>query len=695
MISLKTPVSEAPKISKRIIPALKRLGITTIRDLLFHFPSRYEEFPETQAIADVAAGERATITGAVQKIAERRTARGLRMAEATVADDSGAINVIWFNQPFLARTLKEGDTLRLSGKVSRGLRGMSLQNPLYEKFQNPKSKIQNPSSIHTAGLVPIYPETEGITSRWIRFLIKTYLPLAGALADPLPPETRDRHNLPEVKMALRHIHFPESQEQAADAERRFIFEELLLVQLRALRERSRIRQRIAPAIPFDIELIKSFVASLPFHLTDAQRRAIWEIGRDLAKPQPMNRLLDGDVGSGKTVVAAAAALLAARAGYRVAFMAPTEILARQHYATISRVLAPFHVSIGIITGSEKKRVTAHTIIVGTHALIQKNTRLENLGLVVVDEQHRFGVAQRAALLKQNTLSPHFLSMTATPIPRTLALTIYGDLDLSVLDSMPASRKPVITRIIPPAKRNDAYQFIREEARHGRQVFVICPRIEIENKTGQERAPSIRKPSQQKLLLADVKTVTEEHRKLSEDIFPDLKIAMLHGRMKAKQKEAVMHAFHDRETDILVSTSIVEVGVDIPNATVMMIEGAERFGLAQLHQFRGRVGRGEHQSYCFLFPTEDGFVSQRLRAMVDATNGFELAEKDLAIRGPGDMFGTEQWGDTGIAFKGLSDPAMVRDVRAAAVELAKKSPDLSAYPGILLRLQELEKNLHME
>lgn len=693
MISLESSVRDAPKISKKILPALKRLGIKTIRDLLFHLPSRYEEFPDEQIIADVTAGERATITGAVQKITERRTARGLRMAEARVADASGAINIVWFNQPFLAQTFKTGDTLRLSGKITQGPRGISLQNPSYEKITRatPDMTTGAARGTHTGGLVSVYPETAGITSRWLRYLIKTYLPLAAALADPLPPETRRRLNLPDIKDALRHIHFPESQKQAANAEQRFIFEELLLIQLRALRERSRIKQRAAPAIFFDVNLIKSFTASLPFKLTDAQRRAIWEIGKDLARPRPMNRLLEGDVGSGKTVVAAAAALLAVRAGRRVACMAPTEILARQHYATFYKTLAPFHVSIGIRTGSEKKTSGMPDIVIGTHALLQKEAAMENLGLVVIDEQHRFGVRQRAALLRQKT-APHFLSMTATPIPRTLALTVYGDLDLSLLDEMPQNRKPIITTIVSPEKRAGAYRFIRDEVRRGRQVFVICPRIEISEKKSAAAPP---RAYQQKLILAEVKTVTDEYKKLSEFIFPDIRIVMLHGRMKPKEKSAAMKQFHDHDADILVSTSVIEVGVDVPNATIMMIEGAERFGLAQLHQFRGRVGRGTEQSYCFLFPTADGQARRRLRAVVQAKNGFELAEKDLAIRGPGDIFGDRQWGDTGLAVKGITDARLVRAVREEAVALATQSPDLVKYPALASRLAAFESTLHLE
>lgn len=693
MLSLEAPVASAPKISKKILPALKRLGIATICDLLFYFPSRYEEFPEERSIADVAAGERATITGVVQKISERRTMRKrMHLTEATIRDDTGAINAVWFNQRFLARTLALGDCVRLSGKVIRGPRGLSFQNPSYEKISR-ASPAGEARGIHTGGLVAIYPETEGITSRWLRFLVKTYLPLSASAQDPLPEETRRRHDLPEIKVALRHIHFPDSREQAAQAERRFIFEELLLVQLRALRERSRQRTRTAAAIPFDLALVKSFVGSLTFQLTDAQRRAIWEIGRDMTRTHPMNRLLEGDVGSGKTVVAAAASLLAVRAGLRVAYMAPTEILARQHSATFYKILAPFHVGIGLRTAAEKKSVGASDIIIGTHALLQKNAVPANLGLVIVDEQHRFGVAQRAALLQQKII-PHFLSMTATPIPRTLALTIYGDLDLSLLDEMPRDRKSVVTKIIPASQRADAYQFIREEVRRGRQIFVICPRIEVAEKNpySDSRTSQV---YQQKLLTAEVKTVTEEYTRLSERVFPDLRIAMLHGKMKVKDKAATMKMFRDRGTDILVSTSVVEVGVDIPNATIMMIEGAERFGLAQLHQFRGRVGRGADQSYCFLFPTEDGPIARRLRAVVEAKNGFELAEKDLAIRGPGDLFGDRQWGEPGLVLKGITDARLVRTVREEAVTLATQSPDLAQYPALASRLAALERTLHLE
>lgn len=677
----------------------------TVEDLLLYFPTRYEDFSARKNIADLIIGETATVQGVIRRVTQGRTMRRrMHIFEAAAEDETGRIEAIWFNQPFLAHSIKEGTAVRLSGKVAQGPKGMYLQNPAYEKITNDKSRITNTAGIHTGGLIPVYPETEGITSRWLRFLIKGFLALRTEISDPLPEETRARHGLMAISDAIRAIHFPETRPDAAAAERRFIFQDLLLFQLRSLRERSRLRRAVARAIPTDIALIKEFIASLPFPLTDAQRRSLWEIAKDMERPRPMHRLLEGDVGSGKTVVAAAAALLAVRAGYRAAFMAPTEILARQHYDTLQKTLTPFNISVALrIGGRAKKKIEPDPadITVGTHALIQKTARFENLGLAIVDEQHRFGVSQRARLANSQQPTairqlPHFLSMTATPIPRTLALTVYGDLDISLLDEMPKSRAPVITRIIPPEKRAEAYRFIREEAKRGRQIFVVCPRIEVglQSGNGFGRQAS-RRYGQQKLLTDEVKTVTTEYKKLSEGIFPDLRVAMLHGKMRPKEKEGIMQKFRDQEYDILVSTSVIEVGVDVPNATVMMIEGAERFGLAQLHQFRGRVGRGATQSYCFLFPTEDGLASQRLKAVVDAKNGFQLAEKDLAIRGPGSIMGVEQSGIGDLALKGMADPTLVRIVREEAVALVKTSPDLSAFPALQKALRVMEQTLHME
>lgn len=683
MLTLATTIETVPKIHKKIVPALKKLGIKTIRDLLLHFPSRYEDFSRKVASKNAAIGEVVTIQGTVKKIDTIRTARKrMIIVQALVEDASGKIRATWFNQPFLARTLKAGDKVSLSGKIALGPQGKYLQNPAYEKNNN--------AQIHTGGIIAVYPETRGITSRWLRFLIKNFIGLRQNLADPLPMATRRKYQLPDLKNAVQSLHFPGSLAEAEKAQRRLNFEEMLLIQLRALKNRLELQQHQAPAVPLNLELIKSFVASLPFELTGSQRRSIWEIVQDLAKPKPMNRLLEGDVGSGKTAVAAAAALAVVKKGYRVAFMAPTEILARQHFETLKKLLGSFGIEIGLIIGSEKNKPDAD-IVVGTHALIQKNIKFQNLGLVVVDEQHRFGVEQRAKLAKSKSEQslPHFLSMSATPIPRTLALSVYGDLDLSILDEMPKSRKEIITRIVEPVKRSEAYGFIRKEVDKGRQVFVVCPLIEASTASDGEKA------SQQKLLLAEVKSVKEEYKKLSEEIFSDLRVAMLHGRMKSKEKEAVMKKFKSRDYDILVSTSVIEVGVDVPNATIMMIEGAERFGLAQLHQFRGRVGRGAEQSYCFLFSTENGLVTKRLRAVVEAKNGFELAEKDLAIRGPGDLLGTRQWGISASAWAAFTDAKLVREVRREAAQILNASPNLEKFPALKERLEKMGETAHGE
>lgn len=710
MIRPDTTLESIPKVSKKILPALRKLGIKTVRDLLFHLPSRYEDFSRRVDIRNAVIGEVVTIHGTIKKIDAIRMARKkMVIVHAEVHDETGKIRATWFNQPYLVRTIKPGDRMSLSGKVALGPNGKYLQNPAYEKLSRlnlDSDNYRGLASIHTGGLVAIYPEARGVTSRWLRFLMKSFIGFGKDLQDMLPQETRRRYQLPEIKEAIRMIHFPKVLAEADRAGKRFNFEKLLLIQLRALSERLRINQNKSPVIPLDVGLIKSFVSSLPYVLTDAQRRSIWEILQDMSKPRPMNRLLEGDVGSGKTVVASAVALLAVKKGYRVAFMAPTEILARQHFESLQKLLGSFEISIGLAIGTEKKSLDAD-IVVGTHALIQKGVKFENLGLVVVDEQHRFGVSQRMALVRGHTrtpaLMPHFLSMSATPIPRTLALSVYGDLDLSILDEMPKSRKEIITKVVESGKRAEAYNFIRQEVNKGRQAFVICPRIEV-NDPNSEISPLAGGPNA-KFLLADVKAVKEEYKKLSEEIFKDLRVGMLHGKVKSKEKEEIMRKFSakgesasggkNHEIDILVSTSVIEVGVDIPNATIMMIEGAERFGLAQLHQFRGRVGRGAEQSYCFLFPTEDGVASRRLRAVVDAKNGFELAQRDLEIRGPGDIFGTRQWGVDVSVLAAITDAKLVREVRREAVELLQKNPDLKIFPELKRRLEEMQKIVHRE
>ena len=623
----------------------------------------------------------------------------MALTQAIIQDKSGAIKIVWFNQPYLVNVLKPQDNLCLAGKVSLGEDGLYLSNPIYEK-------IGDGSLTHTGRIVPVYPETEGLSSRWLRFIIKPLLTeLRDQMTDALPEKIIKEQQFLSLKEAIWQIHFPDSLSLAKKAQERFSFEELFTLSLWVLREKAKLAQQKALAIPLDLKLVRNFVKSLPFKLTDAQKKASWQILKDLEKPRPMNRLLEGDVGSGKTVVATMAALNSIKAGYQAALMAPTEILAKQHFKTISEFLEKFKLNIGLLTGKEDQFISKKLksekieisrqkllekakkgeidILIGTHALIQGRVKFANLALVILDEQHRFGVEQRAKLTQQATI-PHLLSMTATPIPRTLALTIYGDLDLSLIDELPKGRKKIITKVIPPAQRKEAYDFIRKEVKKSRQVFVICPRIEA--------------GSSEKDILgwSETKTVEEEYEKLSKKVFPNLNVAMLHGRLATREKEKVMKDFKNKKTDILVSTSVVEVGVDIPNATVMMIEGAERFGLAQLHQFRGRVGRARYQSYCFLFTDSPAKKThQRLKALITCENGFELAEKDLAIRGPGDFSGFRQWGIPDLAMNSLKDIFLVEKTRNAAKEILESDPELKKFPLLREKLSNFQKRIHLE
>lgn len=697
-----THIEKIPRMNANLARKLHRLGIKTVRDLLFHFPFRYDDFTNVKDIADVKVGEVATVCAVLKKITSTRAwKRRMFLAEAIVEDETGKARIVWFNQPYLAETFHIGEALSISGRLTKSPRGAYFANPAYERV------ARKDGLTHTGGLVPVYPETAALSSRWIRFLVKEILPVATKIPESLPDNLRRQFKFMPIAKALQTIHFPKSMKDAEEARCRFAFEEILLIQLRVMKERRAILEKKSPEIPVNLTLIKKFVASLPFPLTNAQRKAAWEIINNTAKPHPMNRLLEGDVGSGKTVVAALASLNAVKAGFQVAYLAPTEILAIQHFHTFKSILSEFEISLGLLTSAQRKlfvfgdvseKVNISSlasagevdIVIGTHAVIQDKVQFKNLGLVIVDEQHRFGVEQRAYLQKkQSGLVPHFLSMTATPIPRTLALTVYGDLDVSILDEIPKGRKPIMTRVVPSEKRAACYGFIRKEVHAGRQIFVICPRIEI---AGHEEKIH----TQAEIFKEEVKAVKTEYEKLSKQVFPDLKITMLHGKMKPKEKEKTMREFKDKKFDILVSTSVVEVGVDVPNATVMLIDGAEKFGLAQIHQFRGRVGRAEHQSYCFLMTTTpEAESSSRLKAVVSARNGFELAEKDLQIRGPGDFFGTRQSGIPPFAYKSFTDMKLVQSAREAAGEIVSKDPELEKSPELKKRLEEFEASVHFE
>jgi ATP-dependent DNA helicase RecG len=737
-LTLETPLFEVVGARSPSLRRLEKMGIKTVGDLLWHFPARYEDFTKTYSVAELEPGQQATIRGTIEDIRTRHSfRRHMSIIEATIADDSGSIRAVWFNQPYIANTLKPGREANFSGKASVSDEGeIYLNNPTYEIVRvrpgmqtGPDGEIIDQEFNHTGRLVPIYPETQGLTSRGIRFVIQQLFKHKPELKEWIPAEILNEFHFAELEDAIHEIHFPRTIEEAAAARARFSFEDLFLLQLITLREKMKLATVHAPAMTVDIEWVKKLLTQLPFELTPSQKKSLWEIIQDMERAHPMNRLLQGDVGSGKTIVAALAALIAARNGFQTAFMAPTEILARQHFETMKKVQSGAPVTLGLLTSanaiidygdglgeSRSTKATFNTktaagevaIVFGTHALIQKTAAFKNLGLVVIDEQHRFGVSQRAELLTKTTavgngataqtLAPHFLSMSATPIPRTLMLSIFGDLDLSLITELPSGRKIIQTKIVPPTGRATSYNFIRSEINNGRQAFVICPRIDPPDEdeiTNANKSTNSTKTHALQTAL-ELKSVKEEFEKLSTKIFPDLHVAMLHGQMKAKEKEEVMKKFKDREYDILVCTSVVEVGVDVPNATIMMIEGAERFGLAQLYQFRGRVGRGEYQSYCFLMADSAAKAANaRLKAILEAKNGFELAEKDLALRGPGQFFGQVQTGLPDVAMEALKNPELVKHSREAAIKILQDDPSFKKNPPLRKKIEEFRAKLHRE
>ena len=640
-----------PTYAKR----LEKLGITTIEDLIFHFPFRYDDFSLISPISRVQVGEIVTICGIVEKFSNTFTKTGKKIQMAEIVDDSGKIEAIFFNQMFLYRVLKKGERFNFSGKVEWFGHKRVLLSPEYEKIPNTKYQILN--TIHTGRLVPIYNETYGVSSKWLRSRIKTALDALGEqIEEFLPEEIVKNENLLPEKEAIEQIHFPKDKPSAQKAKYRLAFDELFLIQLASLlRKRDWEKKVLGKQFFIDFEQSMKFVENLPFALTNAQKKCIKEILLDLQKNIPMNRLLQGDVGSGKTVVAALAAYTAFLNKSDTLFMAPTEILANQHYQTLKALLAPFNVPIKLITASHKNNETIQQlnncspkVIVGTHALLYQDYDPEKIGLVIVDEQHRFGVEQRKVLSEKGK-APHFLTMTATPIPRTIALTLYNDLDLSVIDEMPPGRLKVKTWVVPEIKRKKAYEWISERVKDTQeQAFIICPFIE-ESET-----------------MSTVKAATKEFEILGKEIFPDLRLALIHGRVKSKEKDKILSEFKEGKFDVLVATPVVEVGIDIPNATIMMVEGAEHFGLAQLHQLRGRVGRSNLQSYCLLF-TENEIppVIRRLKSLERTDIGMELAEIDLKLRGPGEIHGTQQHGFADLRVASFTDLPLIQKTRAAA------------------------------
>ncbi len=713
-LQLSDSVQKVRGVGPYYLKYLNKLGIFTIKDLLWHFPFRYEDFSHIKKISELIPGEKASLIASVRKINVRRSwHKKMFIIEAQVEDNTGVLSVIWFNQLYLTRTIKPGLTLSLSGKIQQRGKKLILSSPAFEIISYQKLEPHLFQTLkHTGRLVPIYAETKGLTSRAIRYLIKPLLQSSISFPDPLPSSIRKKYKFLPLLQAMKEIHFPSSLEMAQKAKNRFVFESLLLSQLYLLQIKKRNSLLPVPKIKLDIPLLKKFTSSLPYKLTNAQRKALWIIAQDLNK-RPMNRLLEGEVGSGKTIVAMGASLLTLNSGYQVAIMAPTEILARQHFQTFKSFLQPFSPRLALLTSSEARiidgelegKISKNTlnkiissslpiIVIGTHALLQKKVKFANLGLIIVDEQHRFGVEQRKQLLANNIKKnkiPHLLSLTATPIPRTLALAFYGDLDLSILDELPKGRKKIITKVVLPRQRDKIYHFIKTEIQKGRQAFVICPRIEEKDKS-TITASNLLTLSQR--LNYEAKAVKKEYKKLSEEVFPQLRVGMLHGKMKPKEKEKIMKDFQDKKLDILVSTSVVEVGVDIPNASLMIIEGAEHFGLAQLHQFRGRVGRSHYQSYCFLFSeASSSTVKKRLQTMAKCNDGFRLAEVDLSLRGPGEFLGTKQSGLPDLVMRSLFQKELIKNAHQEAEKLLKEDGSLKKWPLLKKSLQEFSQKIH--
>ncbi|HSX57919.1 MAG TPA: ATP-dependent DNA helicase RecG [Candidatus Saccharimonadales bacterium] len=644
-LSFNSPISQLPGIGPNYQSKLFQLGINTVKDLLYYFPFRYEDLSSQKKIAELSPGETVTITATLWSITKIRSKAGKNLIKAVVNDTSGALDVIWFNQTYLLSVLKTNQKLNLSGKIGFFGSKLSLINPKYELIK------ETGEQIHTARLVPIYSESARVSAKWLRSKIYQLLNSSFLeIAELLPEKLLVEEKLPVRAAALKRIHFPNNLSEAEEARSRFAFEELFLLHLRNLSQSKRTETAVEQVWKVSDQLILEFKKLLPFELTDSQLSAIKDLKTDLEKGEPMNRLLQGEVGSGKTVVAAFAIFAGLTNGLQAAFMAPTEILSFQHYETLKKVFEP-NFKVALSTGSKKLDLDNFDIVVGTQALLNQSLSFKNLGLIVVDEQQRFGVAQRS-LLREKGKSAHFLTMTATPIPRTLALTIYGQLQISVLNELPSGRKKVKTFLVPNEKRLASYEFIRKEVKENNQVFILCPLI-----------------SESESLLS-VKSATEEYEFLRKEIYPNFKIGLLHGALSSKDKSKVVEDFRNKKIEILVTTPVVEVGIDIPNATIMVIEAAERFGLASLHQLRGRVGRGAKQAYCFLFTEQSSEqVTDRLKLLESHNNGLELAELDLKLRGAGDIFGTFQSGQIPLKTFAFINLDLITRSRVQAEKLA--------------------------
>ena len=698
-ITLETKLDALFRLTDAQKSALKKLGLETAGDLLQHLPARYIRASRIKKISEVADGDQVAIEGRIVSIEPKKTfQKRLRITEAKIADLSGEITAVWFHQPYISKQLLKDDFVRIEGKVGTRNGKFFISNPIYEKTGQLFETEKN-----IGPFAPVYPATRGISSRWIQFHIQKVFN-AASIEDPIPKNILERYRLPELTVAIRASHWPKSERENEGARKRLAFDEIFLIQLARMQERLRLEETASLPIAYNKKILAEFLEKLPFTLTDTQHSILNTILAGISQKTPMARLLEGDVGSGKTVIAAAASYMAAATGFQTTYMAPTEILALQHFESFSRLMGTPFFKIGLLTSSgarvypSKAFASSHApipksqllrwlasgeikILIGTHALLNEKIIFKNLAFIVVDEQHRFGITQRMRLARtkshEHAFVPHFLSMTATPIPRTLALTVFGDLDLSVLDELPPGRSPIITEVlIKPHERS--WNHIRRELEAGRQAFMICPRIDLD----------VKRPSEEQ------KAVKKEFERISQEIFPEFKTAMLHGKMTPREKEKTLDDFRASKINILVATSVIEVGIDVPNATIMIVEGAESFGLAQLHQLRGRIGRGKHQSYFYaVSESASGTTAKRLRALRDAKNGFELAEYDLQLRGPGELTGKNQWGLSDIGMEALKNIKMVEAARAEARALLGKNRTLENYPLLKTAVEQLSQSVY--
>ena len=665
-MQLGDPITSIKGVGEQVAKKLAGLGIHTVTDLIDYYPRKYHDYSQVTKIRDIKPGP-ITIQANITNVTSRYVRRGMHITEAVAGDRTDSIRLVWFNQPYREASIKHGQTYFISGVYELSRNRFAVMNPNME--------LVSGFPVNTARIVPVYRETKGITSSQIRKYIREVLPALRQTPETLPAWLIEQEGLISLAEALEGMHFPEDNDMLERARKRLGFEEVFELSLAALLNKYELMQDTSLAIPFDEKLARKFVGSLPFQLTDAQRKVVWHIYQDMQKTQPMNRLVEGDVGSGKTVVATMAALMAIAEGYQVAFMAPTELLARQHADTVYKLLEPMGMSdqvtllVGGMTTKQKEAGYAHIaggharFVIGTHALIQEKVDMQKLGLVVIDEQHRFGVEQRKKLMAKAGHMPHLLSLTATPIPRSLALTLYGELDVSIIDSKPPGRKPILTEICSPNSRAQLNERIEAELEKGRQMFVVCPLI---TETGASKAETSR-------------SVEKVFEQLSKKDFKHRRVGLLHGKMKPQEKQDIMGQFSDHKLDILVSTTVIEVGVDVPNASIMLIESADRFGLAQIHQLRGRVGRGGHEGFCFLMMSDSSAPPQRLKALERSNDGFKLAELDLELRGPGAIYGTMQHGELDLRVAKLTDTFLISAARNAAQAYIDKGEDLLQYP----------------